>query len=266
MSGKVELYHGTYKNYGEDLYREIREEIYGEDIGQTSWLTADEYRKFFKLLNLSPGKHVLEVASGSGGPAIFMVKETGCRLTGIDINEDGIANAKKLALENGLSDLMDFKVANASQSLPFDDESFDALVSIDSINHFKARDKVLKEFYRVLKKDGRLLFTDAVIVTGILTSEEIATRSSLGSFLFVPEGENERLLEKAGFTDVESKDVTDNVVNTSFRWFSAREKRKQQLIKFEDEEKFDGIQAFLKITHLVSSEKRLSRFAYTCKK
>jgi ubiquinone/menaquinone biosynthesis C-methylase UbiE len=150
---------------------------------------VDEYRSFFSLLNLSPQQNVLEVASGSGGPAVFMVTETGCTLTGIDINENGVANAQRLADENGLSDKMKFIVADASSTLPFADETFDVIVSIDSINHLKARDRVLKEFNRVLKKGGQLLFSDAVVITGILTNEEIAIRSSLGFFLFVRKAE-----------------------------------------------------------------------------
>jgi cyclopropane fatty-acyl-phospholipid synthase-like methyltransferase len=266
MEKKVELFYDTYKNYSEDLYEEIRKETYGEDIGQTSWLTADEYRSFFSLLNLSREKSILEVASGSGGPAVFMVKETGCDLTGIDINENGVANAKKLAAENGVSDKTKFIVADASSTLPFTDEAFDALVSIDSINHLKSRGKVLKEFNRVLKKGGRLLFTDAVVITGILTNEEIAIRSSLGFFLFVPNGENERLLKEAGFQEIITRDVTNNIIFTSRKWHDAREKRKPGLVKFEGEEKFHGIQSFLETTHLLSADRRLSRFMYSCVK
>ena len=263
MEKKVELFYDTYKNYAEGLYEEIRKETYGEDIGQTSWLTADEYRSFFPLLNLSQRQSILEVASGSGGPAVFMVKETGCNLTGVDINENGVANARKLASENGVPDKAKFMVADASSVLPFSGQEFDALVSIDSINHLKARDEVLKEFNRVLKKGGRLLFTDAVVITGILTNEEIAMRSSLGFFLFVPQGENERLLKEAGFREIIVRDVTDNIILTSRKWHDAREKRKPGLLKFEGEEKFNGIQSFLYTTHLVSAERRLSRFMYS---
>jgi len=263
MASKIELFYDTYKHYADELYKEIREETYSEDIGQTSWLTADEYRRFFDILKLSPGQKVLEVATGSGGPAVFMVKETGCQLTGIDINESGIQNAKKLADENGLGGKMEFVLADASAKFPFADNSFDVIVSIDSINHFKNRDKVFLEFKRMLKKGGRLLFTDAVVITGILTSEEIAIRSSLGFFLFVPKGENERLLKEAGFKEIVATDVTANIVSTSLNWHDAREKRKSRLLEFEDEEKFNGLQSFFKVTHLLSSEKRLSRFMYT---
>jgi ubiquinone/menaquinone biosynthesis C-methylase UbiE len=195
-----------------------------------------------------------------------MVKETGCQLTGIDINENGIQNAKKLAAENGLDSKIEFVLADASEKFPFKDASFDVIVSIDSINHFKNRDKVFLEFKRMLKKGGRLLFTDAVVITGILTSEEIAIRSSLGFFLFVPKGENERLLKESGFEEIMATDVTGNIISTSLKWHDAREKRKTRLLEFEDEEKFKGLQSFFKVTHIVSSEKRLSRFMYTAKK
>lgn len=266
MTKKVERFYDTYKNYSEGLYKEIRIDTYGEDIGQNSWLTTDEYRDFLSLLNLASSQHILEVASGSGGPAVFVVKETGCNLTGIDINENGIANAQKLADFNGLSDKMKFRIADASSGLPFPDESFDAIISIDSINHLKSRDHVFNEFKRILKTGGKLLFTDAVVITGILTNEEIAGRSSLGFFLFVPNGENERLLTEAGFQEIITRDVTDNIISTSKKWHEAREKRKSRLLEFEDEEKFTGIQNFLKTTHQVSVDRRLSRFMYCCVK
>ena len=263
MANKVELFSDTYKNYSDQLYQEIRLETFGEDIGQTSWLTADEYREYFKILDLSANKHVLEVATGSGGPAIHMVKETGCHLTGIDINENGIENSRLLANQNGLADKMKFILSDASEKLPFADASFDAIVSIDSINHFKNRDNVFLEFKRLLKNGGRLLFTDAVVITGLLTSEEIAIRSSLGYFVFIPNGENERLLQEAGFEEVKATDANENLVSTSIRWYQAREKRKARLLEFETEGKFNKLQAFFKTTHKVSSEKRLSRFMYT---
>ena len=262
MKSKVELFSGTYKNYAEEIYKDIRKETYGEDIGQNSWLTADEYRNFFSVLKLSPDKNVLEIAAGSGGPAVFMVKETGCLLTGMDFNENGVNNAKKLAEENELNEKMKFLRGDASEPLPFEDESFDAVLCIDSMNHLNNRGKVLKEFKRVLKKGGRLLYTDPIVVTGILSNEEIAIRSSLGFFLFVPVGESERLLKEASFQDIQSKDVTDNIESVSIKWHDAREKRKDDLLKFETEDNFNGIQSFLKMVYIVTSQRRLSRFMF----
>ncbi|MEO6734090.1 MAG: methyltransferase domain-containing protein [Ferruginibacter sp.] len=266
MEPKAELYSGTYSNYGESLYRDIRKETFGEDMGQNSWLTAEEYRNIFSLLKLTPDKKVLEIATGSGGPAVIMVKETGCHLTGIDINKSGVINGKKLAKENAVDHQIVFLQADASEALPFKDESFDVVISIDSINHLMDRNKVLKEFKRVLRTGGQLLYIDPVVVTGILSNEEIAIRSSIGFFLFVPIGENERLLQEAGFKAIQSSNVTGNIIFVSIKWFNARESRKDDLIKIESEVNFNGLQKFFKMVHTLSSEGRLSRFMFIATK
>jgi len=63
-------YDANYGNFQTELYAQIRRDAFGEDIGQSSWLTADEQDKFLGRLNLSAGKTLLDVACGSGGAAI----------------------------------------------------------------------------------------------------------------------------------------------------------------------------------------------------
>ena len=70
MSNQIDLYNSTYGNFEARVLAKIRQDAFGEDIGQNSWITTDEYNTFFSWLNLSSGDHLLEVASGSGGPAL----------------------------------------------------------------------------------------------------------------------------------------------------------------------------------------------------
>ena len=58
---------------------------------------------------------------------------------------------------------------------------------------------MLGEMFRVLKAGGRMLFSDALVVGGMVSHEEIATRSSIGFYVYSPPGENERLIARAGF-------------------------------------------------------------------
>lgn len=266
MKSRFELFNSTYKNYAEELYSNIREETYGEDIGQTSWITADEYRDMIRILGLSPGKHVLEIASGSGGPAVFMVEAAGCRLTGIDINENGIINSQKLALQNGLSEQMNFLKASGADPLPFASDSFDVVICLDSINHLNNRREVFKEFKRVLKHGGQLLFTDPVVITGAVSNEELAARSSIGFFIFSATGVNEHLLNEAGFKNIQLTDVTNSMAEISLKWCQARERWKRDLLQIEEAENFEGLQTFFKTVHKVASEHRMIRFLYTCEK
>ncbi|MCJ7660507.1 MAG: class I SAM-dependent methyltransferase, partial [Anaerolineales bacterium] len=98
------LYNSTYGNFREQVLAEVRRETYGEDIGQNSWITAEEYDLFANWLGLTPHTHVLEVASGSGGPALYLSRKYGCRITGIDMNEGGLETARQAALTANLSD------------------------------------------------------------------------------------------------------------------------------------------------------------------
>lgn len=262
MSQPVDLYGTAYGNFATAVLGEVRRETYGEDFGQSSWVTGDEYRRFFRLLELAAGGHVMDVGCGSGGPAVFLARETGCRVTGVDVSEAGIHAGQTLALKAGLSDRVQFRKADAREPLPFPNGTFDALVCMDAVCHMPDRARLLAEWHRVLRTGGRLLYTDPVVVTGPVSNEELATRSSTGYFEFLPPGVNERLIAQAGFERVTAEDTTDNEVEVSRRWHAARQKRADDLTRLEGEATFAGFQRFLDTTHRLVNERRLSRFAY----
>src|SRR5262249_30834922 len=141
MTSRIDLFDSTYSNFTEQVLQAVREETFGRDIGQNSWLTADEYDRFISWLRLLPGDHALEVASRSRGPARYLAQHANCHVTGIDANESGV----KTATENSAQarTRVTFKVADANSQLPFADGRFDALVCIDSMNHFPDRLNVL---------------------------------------------------------------------------------------------------------------------------
>ena len=244
----------------------IREATFGEDIGQNSWVTADEYDGFIETLRLNAHSHVLEMASGSGGPALHLARRTGCRVTGVDVNPSGVGTANTLATRAGLAERLKFMVADATHPLPFEDNTFDALLCIDSMNHFPNRSDSLKEWCRILKPGGRAIFTDPVVITGPVTNEELAARSSIGLFVFVPKGLNEELIVKAGFKLVSQLDATENAALVSRRWREARQRFRDDLLRMEGAENFEGVQKFLGAVHRLTAERRLSRIAYVAEK
>jgi SAM-dependent methyltransferase len=266
MPKEVELYDAHYGHLAADPQVAVRRATYDEDLGQASWITLAEAREFFRALELGPGQSALEVACGSGGVTCRMALETGARCVGVDINTHGIEAAGRRAEEMGLSSRVSFRVADAGHRLPFPDESFDAVFCNDSINHFPGRLEVLHDWHRVLRPGGRLLFTDPIVVTGQLTNEEIAARSSIGFFLFTPIGCNERLLEECGFLLREVRDATEAVASVSGKWRDAREERRAALAELEGEAAFGGLQRFLDAVHTLAGERRLSRFMYLATK
>ena len=265
MSKRVDLY-GTYSHFTEQVLNAVRKETFGEDIGQNSWLTTDESDRFISWLRLVPDNYVLEVASGSGGPALYLAKKTGCYVTGIDATESGVATATESAVRSNQTDRVSFKLVDATETLPFPDNSFDAIVCIDSMNHLPNRVNVLKEWLRVLRPGRRAVFTDPVVISGPVTNDELATRSMVGIFLFVPPGVNEHLIEEAGFRLLQQEDVTENAARISGRWHDVRQRHKEALIKIEGEDRFEGLQQFFSAVRSLTSERRLSRIVYLVEK
>ncbi|HET9727201.1 MAG TPA: methyltransferase domain-containing protein [Gemmatimonadales bacterium] len=266
MGSSVNLYDNVYADFASDAERAVRVETYGEDLGQSSWLTAREWLEFADLLGIGPGTDVLEVGSGSGGPAVYLAAERDCRVTGVDINQHGVRNAGALARARGVADRVRFESVDASRPLPFAEGSFDAVISNDAMCHIADRPSVLRDWHRVLKPGGRALFTDAMVVTGVVSHEELATRSSIGFYLFVPPGANEAMLAEAGFTVRETRDVTANAAEVASRWMGARARHRDALVAREGQANFDGLQRFLGCVRTLSEERRLSRFAYLADK
>jgi SAM-dependent methyltransferase len=265
-TASANLYDNVYGDFGSSAESAVRLEAYGEDIGQSSWLTAREWLGFADQLRVGRNSDVLEVGSGSGGPAVYLAATRECRVTGVDINEHGVRNARELAESRGVSERARFEVVDAGKPLPFASESFDAIVCNDAMCHIANRASVLREWHRLLRPGGRALFTDAMVLTGIVSHEELATRSSIGFYLFVPPGANEALLDEAGFTVLAVEDVTANAAEIAARWHDARARHQQALVAREGAANFQGLQRFLQCVRVVSAEKRLSRFAYLAEK
>jgi 2-polyprenyl-3-methyl-5-hydroxy-6-metoxy-1,4-benzoquinol methylase len=259
-------YDANYGNFQTELYAQIRQEAFGEDIGQNSWLTAEEQDLFLGWLELSEGKTLLDVGCGSGGPALRMAARTGCSVVGIDVHEQAVATAKLLASERQLEGRAEFCVVNASGTLAFPDARFDAITCIDAINHLPNRPLMIAEWARLLKPGGRLLFTDPITVTGPLTNAEIAVRSSIGFFLFVPREYDVRILSECGFRLIVCKDVTANMAGVAERRRAAREARSAAVRQVEGDGTYEAQQNFLAMTACLAGEGRLSRFVYSSEK
>jgi SAM-dependent methyltransferase len=263
---RVDLYGASYRNFAHELYAEIRREAFGEDIGQTSWLTAEEQDLFISWLSLTKSSRLLDVACGSGKPTLRIAQKAGCHVSGVDIHADGIASATANAREIGYEGRAHFHHANAAERLSFDAGSFDAVICIDAINHLPDRPRVLADWHRMLKPGGCLLFTDPIVLTGTITNEEIAVRASIGLFVFAPRGLDEALLRQAGFDVERVEDRTPNMAGNAAGWNAARASREVALRKIEGDDAFFGQQRFLETAARLAAEGRLSRFAMLARK
>lgn len=104
--------------------------------------------EILSLLNVKPGKKILDVACG-WGELLAIAEEKGLTTFGIDISKEAIKLAKN-RLQNGK-----LKVAKA-EKLPFQNNTFDYLVCIGSLEHFDSPEVAIKEMARVIKPDGKI--------------------------------------------------------------------------------------------------------------
>jgi ubiquinone/menaquinone biosynthesis C-methylase UbiE len=185
---------------------------------------------------------------------------------GVDLNAPGIHNANQLAAERNLSERVRFEICDASKQLPFADSTFDSVFSNDVLCHIPGRQALLRELFRVLKPNARILFRDALIIAGTVSHEEIAARSAIGCYLFSSPDENERLLDAAGFRVLNVFDTTANAQRIAGRWREARTKRAEALIAIEGQENFEGLQLFPTTVETLNKERRLLRSIYWAQK
>jgi cyclopropane fatty-acyl-phospholipid synthase-like methyltransferase len=263
---KVDLYNTTYGNSADETYREVRLETYGQDFGQTSWTTLEEFQEIANALELRRESSVLEIGCGAGGCAVHFAETVGCRITGLDVNREAVQSAARLAQAKALSNQVNFLQHDVSKGLPFEPRALDAIYSNDAFCHIPNRSRLFRECLRILKPRGRMIFSDALVVTGALSNEELASRTSIGYFLLVPQGENERLLKESGFQVLRSDNTTPNAAAIAKRWHDARARRMAALVSIEGEANFNGLQRFLLCVHAMTSEERLSRFLYLAAK
>jgi cyclopropane fatty-acyl-phospholipid synthase-like methyltransferase len=74
----VPLYASAYAGYG--ARAQVRRATYGDDVGQSGWVTSDELERFAAWLGLGAGSRLLDVGCGSGGPALRLAEVTGANV------------------------------------------------------------------------------------------------------------------------------------------------------------------------------------------
>ena len=159
------------ENYGEKygsnvpgpVQRRIRREAYGdeypEDIVPQSFVTRAELHRIAQELQVGPGQTFVDLGCGQGGPGLWLSRETGSSVVGLDVSHTRVELAALRAQDFGVADRARFEVADfVATGLPA--SSVDGAVSLDVIWVIPDKVGAMHEVARILKSGARFVFTN----------------------------------------------------------------------------------------------------------
>jgi cyclopropane fatty-acyl-phospholipid synthase-like methyltransferase len=196
--------------------------IWDENIKSHKEALLNENKVLAELAKINRDDYVLDVGCGYGTTAIWLAKNIGCKVIGITISEKQVAEAKNTAKKYGVEHLTDFRVMNFHK-IEFPENTFDAVISIESICHSSNQPVVLKEIYHVLKPAGTLAIVDGYFAkdTKNLTAREKEIARICFEGVHVPplaqQKEFESWLKQTDFQNVQWFNKTPYILKISKR-------------------------------------------------
>lgn len=159
-------------------------------------------------VGIEEGDRVLDAGCGVGGSAIWLARERGAEVVGVNINEQQVGKARRAAAEAGVDDRVEFRVADFADT-GLEDDSVDVYWSIEAVCHAEDKRAVIDEARRVVRPGGRLVITDGFRgddypPEGQEALDTMYETMALPGLATVDEFQG--MLEDAGFQDVAFED------------------------------------------------------------
>jgi len=161
-----------------------------DEFAHISFVTLPQLERIARELRVDASDTFVDVGCGLGGPALWVARETGAKLVGVDLSPVAVANATLRASALGLGAKARF-VTGTFAEMGLDSSSADAMMSEDAIQYAPDKHAALIEASRVLRNGGRFVFTAFE-----LDPDAVAGLPILGTD---PVGDYRPLLEEAGF-------------------------------------------------------------------
>jgi len=129
-----------------------------EEFGHISFVTLPQLRRMAAELRLGPGATLVDLGCGRGGPALWMARETGARLVGVDFSAVAIEQAKARAADLGMAGKAQFVVGTFADT-GLEANVADGAMSEDALQYVPDKRAAVAEAARILRPGGRLVFT-----------------------------------------------------------------------------------------------------------
>jgi cyclopropane fatty-acyl-phospholipid synthase-like methyltransferase len=205
----------------------IERRVCGCDFGAISWTTRPEAERIAALLELGPGRHLLDLGAGSGWPGLYMAVLSGCDVMLVDLPLSGLRIASERARKDRMRGNSGAVVADAA-TLPFPHGSFDAVSHSDLLCCLRHKRAVLKTCRRVTRNEGRMVFTVISIAPG-LSPEKHKLAAENGPEFIESDTEYSMLLRETGWSILDHQDLTMDFAASCRRQLQADEEYQRAL-------------------------------------
>lgn len=195
-----------YRHAQQPVMQAVERAVCGCDYGSTAWTTRDEADWIAEALELAPGMNLLEIGVGSGWPALYLARSSGCDATLTDLPLSGLRIAVGRAARDGISDACRTAAADAAR-LPFGDAAFDVVNHSDVLCCLVRKREVLAECLRVIRPGGRMSFSVIYIPPGLSPEDHSRAVETAPEFV-VSDADYPALLAETGWTIVDRRDLT----------------------------------------------------------
>lgn len=190
---------------GKDLKQLAPEDLYDFDQDHYGGLEAVE--ALGRRAGIDALSRVLDVCAGLAGPARFMARRWGARVTGIDLSPDRAAGARRLSRAVGLDRLVRM-VRGDAQVLPFRAGAFTSVVSQEGLLHVPDKAATLAECRRVLLPGGRIAFSDWIATPRLSGGERRRLDEWMAAVTLQSIEGYKALLARAGFIAIGAEDLS----------------------------------------------------------
>ena len=148
--------------------------VFGKDLGQHGFSDINQIHRMLEIVAPDEMSQVLDIGCGNGKTAEYISDLTQASVTGVDYIAEAIDQALKRA--EGKRERLNFKVGNI-EILDFEDESFDVILSIDSIFFGKDRKTTLVGLRKIIKPTGQMAIFCEEDLSPALEENDLAYRA-----------------------------------------------------------------------------------------
>ena len=182
------------------------DELFAHDQDHYGGLAAtDELARGAQIGN---GSRVADFCAGLGGTVRYLAHRYGANVTGIELTPSRVAGAQELTKRVGLQETARIIEGNV-MDVPLDGETMDAVVSQEAFCHVPDPKKAIAEAFRILKKGGRLAFTDWIANEPLATDDAQLMWDGMAIQPLRSIPDYRHLVETSGLTVLTETDLTD---------------------------------------------------------